>query len=344
MKRSIFLIATIAFLVSAGVSWAGNDVTYLLTKAVADLKIDKKSQKVCTLTNAPYVTLNGKDIPEVVDDIQGLTGCSIGKGNLLFFQRPRNHSLLIALSREDTGQSVAIRHDGKTGEAFHFNIKGDQAIDAANFASIRENIKGDTFSIVSLFSAHAKGASYEFMKCCEHHNHACPGVTSGFYIAKQIQRLYPAAPGEKYIWIACPPWCKDDAISTILDLTPGKRNIFIKNMAGGRPTEGPTGRFAGIIVRWEPETNKGKAAVMEFDWERAYEVAGIKSEDLNPKGGPSNPSFFTARLKCTLSLIPYLDQAERFVSVFKEADIDAGTLARMEQAGEDPYEILGVAH
>ena len=115
-----------------------------------------------------------------------------------------------------------IKYDGKGVRTFKFNIKNDTAADPKNFGAIQKQLKGDTFSVVTLLTSRAKGAPYDFMKCCEYHNHYCPGITSGYLIAKYIEKHYPAGPGHRYIWFACPPWCKDDAVSTVLDLTPGK--------------------------------------------------------------------------------------------------------------------------
>ena len=343
MKRLALLFAVLLVLTNAAVTLAAVDVTPYIEQAVTDLKIEKNDPRLLALTNAPYVSPDGKKNPESVDVIQTLTGCSMGKGNLLFFQRPRNSPLLIALSREDNGETVVIKYDGKGVSTFKFNIRNDTAADPKNFGAIQKQLKGDTFSVVTLLTSHAKGAPYDFMKCCEYHNHYCPGITSGYLIAKYIEKHYPAGPGQRYIWFACPPWCKDDAVSSILDLTPGKGNLFVKNMAEGRSQEGPDGRFAGIMVRWNGAEKKGKAVVLEFDWNEVYRLAGIKAEDLSPKGGKSNPAFFTVRVLSSWALIPYLNQPERFIKTFKTVDIDAKTLKRMKAAGTDPYQVVGVA-
>jgi len=343
MKKSVFLFAVFLVFLTAAGAWAAAGTQDLLKQAVTDLGIDKSTPGVCALTNAPYVSPNGENALSYVDAIQGLTGCSLGKGNLLFFQRPRNSPLLIALSREDSGETVVIKDDGANAQTFRFNIKGDTAADPGHFGEIKKQLKGDAFSVVTILTAHAKGAPNDFLKCCEHHNHYCPGVTSGYFIARYIQKHYPAAPGESYIWFACPPWCKDDAVSTLLDLTPGKQNIFVKNMAEGRATEGPDGRFAGIVVRWNDAEKKGKAAVFQFDWDKAYSLAKITARDFNPEGGKSNPAFFTVRVRSSWALIPYLGEPESFIKVFKEADVDGKALARMKQAGTDPYEVVGMA-
>jgi formylmethanofuran dehydrogenase subunit E-like metal-binding protein len=237
---------------------------------------------------------------------------------------------------------MVIEHDGNGAKKTHFNIKGDTAADPARYGKIMKALKGDTFSIVTILTSHAKGAPYDFLKCCEYHNHYCPGVTSGYFIAQLIAEKYPKNENEHYLWFACPPWCKDDAVSTMLDLTPGKKNLYVKDMGENQSIEGARGRWAGIMVIWNGKDKKGRAIALQFDWNAVYKVAGISARDFAPKGGTSNPAFYTARIKSSWSMIPYLNQPEQFVSVVKEVGITPDMLQRMKRAGQDPYQVIGV--
>jgi formylmethanofuran dehydrogenase subunit E-like metal-binding protein len=307
-----------------------------------DLAVEKGNAHLCALTDATYVKLKGQTTQAYVDVIHEETGCSIGRGNLLFFHRPVSYALIVAIHKEDDGETVVIIKRADDTNKFRFNIKGDAAADPKRYGEIMTMLKADTFSIVTILTSHAKGAPYDFLKCCEYHNHYCPGVTSGYFIAKLIQERYPIEKNEQYIWFACPPWCKDDAISTMLDLTPGKRNLYVKELAEAQSTEGPSGRWAGIMVIWDSQKKKGKAIALQFDWNEAYKLARITASDFNPKGGTSNPAFFTARIKSSWSLIPYLDRPERFVSVGEEVEITPDMLKRMKMAGENPYQVIGL--
>lgn len=317
------------------------DVRQLVRQGVHDLGVKKGNPNLCALTDAPYVKLKGEAAQEYVDVIQEETGCSIGKGNLLFFQRPVNHPLIIAIHREDSGDAVVIVQGSDGINTVRFNIKDDTAADPKQYGAIMKMLKGDTFSVLSILTSHAKGAPYDFLKCCEHHNHFCPGVTAGYLIAQSIQEKYPIGPGERYIWFACPPWCKDDAVSTTLDLTPGKRNLYVKDMAEGQPIQGQRGQWAGIMVMWNAKNNQGKAIALQFDWKAVYHVAGLQAADLRPPGGTSKPAFFTARIKSSWALIPYLGRSEKFVRVVKEVEITPDMLQKMKMAGINPYQIIG---
>jgi len=341
MKRFMQLILVLSVLVYAANAGAIADVRQLVRQGVHDLGVKKGNPKLCALTDAPYVKLKGKTAHEYVDVIREETGCSIGKGNLLFFQRPVGHPLIIAIHREDSGDAVVIVPDSDDAKTVRFNIKGDTAADPKQYGEIMKLLKGDTFSILSILTSHARGAPYDFLKCCEHHNHLCPGVTAGYLIAQLIQKKYPLGQGERYIWFACPPWCKDDAVSTTLDLTPGKRNLYVKDMAEDQPIQGQRGQWAGIMVLWNAKNKKGRAIALQFDWKPAYKLAGLQPGDLNPPGGTSNPAFFTARIKSSWALIPYLDRPARFVRVVKKVKVTPEMLKDMKMAGVNPYQIIG---
>lgn len=342
IKRLIPFLSVFLFLSNSTTVLATTDVRSLIRQGMQDLGAEKGSPHLCALTNATYVKLKGRTTQEYVDVIQEETGCSVGRGNLLFFHRPVSYPLIVAIHGEDNGETVVITQSAGGTSKVRFNIKGDAAADPKRYGEIMTVLKGDTFSIVTILTSHARGAPYDFLKCCEYHNHYCPGVTSGYFIAKLIEGRYPLGKDEQYTWFACPPWCKDDAISTMLDLTPGKRNLYVKELAEAQATQGPRGRWAGIIVIWNTEKKKGKAIALQFDWNEAYKLAGITATDFNPKGGTSNPAFFTARIKSSWSLIPYLDRPERFVSVGEEVDITPDMLKRMKMAGENPYQVIGL--
>jgi formylmethanofuran dehydrogenase subunit E-like metal-binding protein len=342
MKRFMQVMTVLLVLAYAAGAGAVSDVRQLVRQGMDDLGVKKGNPHLCALTDAPYVKVKGTPAQGYMDVIQEETGCSIGTGNLLFFQRPVYHPLIIAIHREDSGDTAVIVHDGDSAHTVRFNIKGDTAANPKAYGEIMKELKGDTFSILSILTSHARGAPYDFLKCCEHHNHFCPGVTAGYLIVQLMQKQYPAGPGEQYVWFACPPWCKDDAVSTRLDLTPGKRNLYVKAMAEGRSPEGEQGQWAGIMVLWNAQGKKGRAIALQFDWNPAYKLAGLKAGDFQPPGGPSNPDFFTVRIKSSWSLIPYLDRPEEFVHVVSEVEVTPAMLQEMKMAGVDPYRIIGI--
>jgi len=92
----------------------------------------------------------------------------------------------------------------------------------------------------------------------------------------------------------------------------------------------------------QTKTQEEGAIALQFDWNTAYKLADLKASDLQPQGGPSNPAFFTARIKGSWSLIPYLDRPEKFAHVVKEVEITPDMLQKMKMARVNPYQIIGI--
>jgi len=226
-------------------------------------------------------------------------------------------------------------------------MDGDKATTPDGWKRIQEKLGPDAFSLVTIANAWAKGAPYDFLRCCEFHNHLCPGVSTGYQIAQFILERYPLHKGETYAWIACPPWCKDDAVQILLDLTPGKRSLFVKQLTPDQkkliPGEKPTDSIAGILVIWHNISNRGKAVALRYSWGKAWQVSGITPEEFKPKGGKSNPVFWASRVKCNCGLMPYLDKPADFVKVVKEVEVSPQMYTKMTVAGVNPYEVIGLS-
>ena len=342
MKKCMQILLVVMLVVGvAQVLWAA-DVKGLIESGMRDLKIEKGNPNLLALTDATYVKVGGKTSEGYVDMIQEETGCSIGKGNLLFFHRPVTYPLKVVLFRKDTKDSVIITYNGEKTKKVKLNIDGDKATEPDFWKQIEKSLgASDAFSIVTIANSWAKGAPYDFLKCCEFHNHLCPGLTSGYFIVKVIQERYPLKKGEKYVFIACPPWCKDDAIQILLDLTPGKRSLFVKQLTDPQKRGCAAANVAGILVIWKVKENKGKGIIFQFDWEKACKVSGVKRKNFRPKGGKKNPIFWTTRVKCDWGLMPYLKRPEEFVNVVKEFEVSPEMLTRLTMAGVDPYKEIG---
>ncbi len=343
MVLAIFLCSVFAVTSLAGGAGAG--IADSIDAAMEELGVEKGDPNLCVLTDATYVKVEGQTTEEYVDIIQEETGCSIGKGNLLLFHRPITYPLKIALFDKATKDCVVLTHKDGTTTSVKINIDGDKATDPEYWKKLEEALgQSDAFSIVTIANSWAKGVPYDFLNACEFHNHLCPGITSGYFIAGYIQKNYPLQKGEKYIWIACPPWCKDDVIQMLFDLTPGKRSCFVKELSVEQKTALRTnaGDVAGILVIWNDKESKGKGVVFRFDWIKACEVSDVKRSDFKPEGGKSNPVFWTTRVKCNWGLMPYLDQPEMLINVAKEFEVTPEMLVKFEMAGVNPYVEIGM--
>jgi formylmethanofuran dehydrogenase subunit E-like metal-binding protein len=346
MKRFMHIALAAALIVCFAQGLWAADLGGFIQDGMRDLKIEKGSPALLTLTNATYVKINGNTAEGYVDILQDTTGCSIGRGNLLFFHRPITYPLKVVLFKRDTKDAVVITNDGEKTAAMNLRMDGDEAAAPDGWKRIQERLGPDAFSIVTIANAWAKGAPYDFLRCCEFHNHLCPGVSSGYQIAQFILEKYPLHKGETYAWIACPPWCKDDAIQILLDLTPGKKSLFVKELTADQKKaisgEKPNDNIAGIVVVWSNKANKGKAVALRYNWGKARQVSGVTAEDFKPKGGPNNPVFWSSRVKCDWGLLPYLREPAGFVTAVKEVELSPQMYTKMTSAGVNPYEVIGL--
>jgi formylmethanofuran dehydrogenase subunit E-like metal-binding protein len=261
------------------------------------------------------------------------TGCSIGDGNLLTIHRSINKPLWFAIFNNGTKDCVyTIYEDGAFIETT-INIDGENATTSDGWNAMKAAIGSDAFTVVTIANAWGYGAPYDFLKCAEFHNHLCPGVTSGYMLADYLLEEYPLGAGEKYVVIACPIWCKDDALQVMLDTTVGKRGIFAKNMPAH--DEDSIENTAGIYIVWNGTLGSGIGHVLSFDFDHARDVSGVTESDFN-----TYP--MASRIKMNWGMMPYLNQSETFVSTLHTFNVTSDLLTRLELAGVDPYVELGL--
>ncbi|MCW3130376.1 MAG: FmdE family protein [Methanophagales archaeon] len=342
----------------------------LIEKGMDALEVEKGDPDLCVLTDATYVKIEGNTTENYIDLIQNKTGCSIGKGNLLMFHRPTDYQLIIAMfkkgAKANNSYVIALKERNAEPKAVlttvpiitkeereeewesEYWVNWETSADAkGNWTALEGDFgeigltRSDAFSITTIASIWSLDAPYDFLKCSEWHNHICPGVSAGYLITGYIQQNYPLKRGEKYIWIACPPWCKDDAIQTLLDLTPGKRSMFVKQLSEEQEAELPAGT-AGILVKWNETAGNGTGVVVQFNWTEANAVSNLNGSSYFPPGFTANPLFWTSRLKGDWGLMLYLDSPEKFVEVAKEFDVTSEMLSLLEMAGVNPYVEIGM--
>lgn len=328
----VFFAVTLLF-ASAVHGSCATDVSGLIRGALKTLGAQKGDFNLCVLTDSTYVNLAGRSTEKYVGMVERETGCSVGKGNLLLFHRPSNYHLIIALYKRDTKECVIIRHDGQEGRVGKLHI-GDEHISKPDFwKKASKGVGGsDTYGIVTILGAWSLGAPYDFLKCAEIHGHVCPGLAWGYFIAKAIQKQYPLRRGEKYVFIACPNACKDDAIQVLLDVTPGKKTLFVKKLTEDQKKQLPEGKGAGILVKWNQSQKKGKGAVLALDMDKIRQTIDFKK-----------PSKRQAKAMSVSRLIPHLNSSEEFVKVVLEFSVTPEIMQGLESAGKNPYEVIGLS-
>jgi len=320
----------------------GIDISGALQDAMAMLGVSRDSPGLCVLTDAGYAMVDGNTTECCIGTIERDTGCSISDGNLLPIHRSVDKPLWFAIFDNETKDCVYTVYKNRAFTATEINIAEENVTTGNGWNATKKALGSDAFTIAGVANAWGYGAPNDLLKCTELHNHICPGLSSGYLIAEYIRENYPLGADESYTWIGCPNWCKEDAIQVLLDLTPGKGSMIVKQRSGELfVKEKP---LAGILIVWNSTAESGMGVAFHYDWGTACNLSGINSIDFKPPGGKVNPLFWNTRIKGSLGLLPYLNQPDMFVSTASdEFNVTSQQLDRVKMAGVDPYVELGLA-
>jgi len=304
--------------------------------AMAELGFEKGDSGVLALTNAGYPVINGQTTDLSLDAVMEATGCTPGKENLINILSAPWKPLWFGFFNSNTGEAVYMKVNA---DASGFEVQDKDKIDAETVLADVEGWEPGNFGHMMPIAnvwAH-ENTPYVFMKAVELHDHICPGVSSGFLLAKYMEKALPIEDpaNESYKVIACPNWCKDDYFQIAWDCTPGKSGLFVKKLTADE-TSALTDKFgtrvAGIFIRWDAASKAGDGLVLGFNFDKATEMSGSE-------GWPS----WAARLQQDLILMDAADSPETFVSTIKEFSLEnEDELLALQGAGVHPLKVLGV--
>jgi len=347
-------------------------------KAMEELGFSKGDPNILALTDAGYIANIGKYSSErALNGVMTTAGVSRGKGNLVNVHRAYNNPLWFAFFDKETGDCIYLEVnnsylkpwlDREAAGTVDLNLSEFMEVGAdALFSKIsRENIDpdkliteegakawhhnfdektfgGNEFSILTISAVWSKGISNEFLRSAELHNHICPGLTSGYFIAQYLKEHYPLENGEKWVVWAVPPWCKDDALQQIFDSTVGKRCMAVTYVPDSVKEKLPLEyrNIAGIYVKIG-KTGEAKAIVLDCDWAKVCSDCGFARKDLKDF---SSYKWWWTRLRADVVLMEH--KPEEYISVLKEKDLgNQGSVkemnARWMAVGANPLVELGI--
>ncbi len=308
-------------------------IEHFLHDAMKTLELEKNSPDLGVLTNANYVRLNEKTTEQYVDIIAQTTGCSIGKGNLLFFDERPHNSLLVAMANKKTGQCVVLRYDGKFGKLGALSMQEKDIEKSDFFFRNSGGVTGEeTYHITSIMRAWLGDAPYDLLKSAETHGHICPGIILGYLTAKGIEQKFPLQhPDEEYIFIASPNGCKDDAIMTLLGLTAGKKSLYSMAQDPKSLIHNTDNYLMGILIKWSNKENTGMGAVVALSLEALFMVAKL---DITM---PRNLKIMT-----TQKFFDWLNDSSLFFRVEKAFPVSREFKKQLIAADQSPYDLLGM--
>jgi formylmethanofuran dehydrogenase subunit E-like metal-binding protein len=328
--------------------------------AMQELKVENGDANVLVLTSAGHAIVDGQTTQAAIKGLTAESGNSVGDGNLFQVLRPHWKPVWFYFFDKATGEAVFMQADSqalnKSSEEFAA-LPDDQVFSKVSKANVNleymlnhteegnatfddKAFAGNEFSLVGMSNVWAEpGATFDFLQSAAFHDHLCPGVTSGYMLAKFVENKMPInnITTESYKVIACPQWCKDDLLQMRWDATPGKSGMFVMALTDTEKkalnAKYNQSDVAGIYIRWNDTAKEGDAMVLGFNWTRARELDG--------SAGFVGPSW-APKLIEDVRLMEYWDQPELVVSIIKEFKVDAGTLAQMQNAGMHPLKVAGV--
>jgi len=314
--------------------------------AMDQLRFDKGTSDVMVLTNAGRAVVDNQTTERALAGITEVSGLQTGNGTLWVVNRADWKPLWFYFYDKATGKGLYLEPDtafytmdtsdaGALSSANTFSknvlVTGDLDRMLANTTdgnATQKALGGDAFSIVSITNAWAHGAPYDLLSAVMLHNHFCPGVSSGYLLAKYIEQNLPITSGTSYVVISSPHWCKDDVFPIMWDLTPGKGGQYVSELSEADESN-LTAKYgirpAGIYIRWDGKQKTGKALLLGFQF-NATEWTG-------PAWGEK-----TAR---TVEMVENLQSPEKYVRVIREFDVNQTLLRELEDPANNPYKVLG---
>ncbi|QTA89707.1 FmdE family protein [Desulfonema magnum] len=324
-------------------------------------------EDLIVLTNAGYAVIDGHTTQACLDGLRNETGASVGNTRLINVHSASTSPLWFFLYEKNSGNGVYCETetsainlsnfevaDDPFAQVKLYNIKADDEHLYANFSEANEELfvnkgfGGNEFRIISIANAVAEGAPYDLTRAFLYHDHFCPGVTSGYLLVKYLEKHFPLTETyNKYFILSIPPWCKDDALITMLNETPGKRGygVFHLNDEDKAKLKDEAKNIAGIFFRWNGDSNNpmGEGIVLSFDFS--------ESKKLNNWGEDTPWNWWESRFKMDIWLLDYLNMPEDFVEVipfngnntFFLEDLEGITQpSDMVRPGMNPLQLLGL--
>ncbi|MCX7704077.1 MAG: FmdE family protein, partial [Planctomycetota bacterium] len=209
----------------------------------------------------------------------------------------------------------------------------------------RLDASGDEFSVITISNIWAMDnpKAGDVFAVSQMHDHICPGMTAGKFLAAYMYKNLPLGQDEEYHIVSCPQYCKDDYFAWMVHTTPGTKTLTSTTLSSAdqqKLNAVGAGNVAGVFIRWNTNTKTGNALVLLFDFGAVATDAGVSTNDFKDY---STYKWWVSRLKCAVAMMQYLDTPERYVSAYGSTyNIDETTFKKLKEAGNNPYVVLGI--
>jgi len=320
-----------------------------------------RKENLISLTNAGYAEMAGSSTMGFIDGLSDTTGCRRGNSTLVEIHARYDTPLWCAVYDKVSGYCVYLQlksdmvdpaeksgniyKDINVAKAAASEIFEITAVEKINADHLYKNAQaynrkfsekifgGNEFRIITISNALANGAPANAVKAFEYHDHYCPGVTSGIMIVNYLKTHFPPIAGGNYFVQSIQPWCKEDALMTLLNATPGKGGYSaLYSTETDRAEWKPEAKEAStIIYREDKKAGKWDGVVLGFKW-----ADSSVCKDFGEK------SIIT-KLCMDLWYLEKLHKPEAFVKVIKQFELPKGvTPKEWARPGVDPMKLLGL--
>ncbi len=326
---------------------------------------NNKAPELVVLTNAGYAAAKDRSTEACLDGLRENAHVSEGKRTLLSIHAAAGDPLWFFMMDKENGNGVYSEIDPDALDFTDFSIRGElfairslRNVKADNLFADPETahktlftdnaFNGNEFRIIGLSNLLLENAPYDLIRSVQYHDHYCPGVTSGYFLVRYLKKHFPLTDEYgSYFVLSIPPYCKDDALITLLNATPGKRGygVFYLTAEDKAMLKDGAQNIAGVFFRWNGDAGapEGEGTILSFDF--------TEVRAANNWGEKTAWNWWESRLKMNLWCLGQLDHPERFISeipfngepTFNLTDISGIAQPReLVRPGSDPLVILGL--
>lgn len=283
---------------------------------------------LAVLTNAGYAAIEGRNTAACIDGLAQGADVSIGAKSLVPVHSSEQTPLWFFFVDLNTGNAVYCQPDPGAISFSDFTFSKDpysklvmKNVDTENLladpSAANEEIfktkafNGNEFRMIGLSCLLLKDAPFSLINAAKYHDHYCPGVTSGYFLVEYLKTRFPLTDSySRYSILSMPVYCKDDALITLLNVTPGKRGYcgFQLSAADKKHLRPDAKHLAGVFFRWNGDqaNPEGEGVILSFDFSEAKQNCGW---------GKDNPwNWWTSRLRMNLFYLEHIKEPARFVS------------------------------
>ena len=326
---------------------------YVAVQAASALDENWKAGECIVLSNAGYARPDGRSTQGCLDGVAEITRSSVGRSTLITLQSRFDQPLWFAFYDRSSGRCAYYELEAElAGKALagHQDLdktlfsRSDMARIDAEFlfaepeafkAKCRQGLFGqNVFRVVTVANAADQDCPNHVLKAMQVHDHYCPGVTSGIMLAAFVQEhiLNDSAQAPCFV-LSLNPWCKEDALTTLLNATPGKRAYGVVYPGEGEVKSWPKPMHTvstAVFVQKEKD-NAWHGWLLSFDFDQARSMQDLPAFDFP----------VLDKLASDLWFLDKLDSPERFVSVVKEVELENGVSPKaLLRPGSNPVRML----